>query len=270
MSNKIDNLVEFVNQNNENNEIKRKKGKGFKLFIINILTIVLLLSSGMGIKSYLDRKEDSKEIIDINNSLKEEIIVNEVIENEEEKEEIIHKTDYSALIEKNSDMVAWLTVPGTEIDISVVQTSDNDYYLTHDFNKKWNSMGWAFADYRNNFPNLDSNTIIYGHTYKKTIIFSTLNNVLKNDWLNDKEKQYITFNTLEEDSLWEVFSVYTIKKTSDYLETSIDEDFINMIINRSIKDFDVEVDSNDKILTLSTCYINSNTRLVVHAKKVSM
>ncbi len=268
MGDKIDNLLEFVDTNNKNNEIKRKKSKGFKLFIINILTIILLLSSGMGIKSYLDRKEDSDEIISINKELKEEVVI--IDEKEESKEEVISKTDYSAIFEKNNDMVGWLTVPGTEIDISVVQTSNNDYYLNHDFNKKWNSMGWAFADYRNSFPNLDSNTIIYGHTYNRTIIFSTLSDILKDEWLNDKEKQYITFNTLEENGTWEVFSVYTIPKTSDYLVISTDDEFINMITERSIKDFDVEVSSSDKILTLSTCYKSSNTRLVLHAKKISL
>lgn len=268
MNDKIDNLINFIDENNKNNEIKRKKSKKLKLFIINILTIILLISSGMGIKSYIDLKENTNEVIKINNELKKEIVINEEIETKDEKEEIIHKTDYSSLKEKNSDMVGWLKVLGTEIDISVVQTNDNEYYLTHDFNKKWNSMGWAFADYRNSFPNLDDNTIIYGHTYKRTIIFSTLSDVLKEDWLNDKEMQYITFNTLEEDSLWEVFSVYTIKKTNDYLITNINDEFINMIINRSIKNFNVEVSSTNKILTLSTCYKNSNTRLVVHAKKI--
>ncbi len=272
MNNKIDDLVNFVDLNNKNNEVTRKKSKSFKLFIINILTIVLLLSSGMGIKTYLDQKNDTEDIININKELKNKIVTLEeedkVEEIDEEITEPTTKTDYSQLTKINSDMVGWITVPGTEIDISVVQTSNNDYYLTHDFNKKWNSMGWAFADYRNSFPSLDGNTIIYGHTYKRTIIFSTLKDVLKKEWLNNKDMQYITFNTLEEDLVWEVFSVYTIKKTNDYLVTSIDDDFINMIKERSIKDFNVDVSVDDKIITLSTCYNNSNTRLVVHAKKV--
>lgn len=268
MNDKINDLVNFVDSNNKNNEIVRSKKKNIKLFIINIITIILLISSGMGIKTYLDQKEDSEEIKKINEELKKEVTDNNTQSDIKEEIENNSKEDYSTLVAQNSDMVGWLSVLGTEIDMPVVQTSNNKYYLTHDFNKEWNSMGWAFADYRNTFPELSDNTIIYGHTYKKTTIFSSLNNVLEKKWLNNDNLHFITFNTLEEDATYEIFSVYTIDVTSDYLETDIDDDFINMITKRSIKDFNIDVDRNDKILTLSTCYINSKTRLVVHAKKV--
>ena len=39
-----------------------------------------------------------------------------------------------------------------------------------------------------------------------------------------------------------------------------------MIKKRSINDFNVEVGSSDRILTLSTCYKDDKKRLVVHAK----
>ena len=42
-------------------------------------------------------------------------------------------------------------------------------------------------------------------------------------------------------------------------------EFITKIKNRSIKNFNVEVNSNDKILTLSTCYKDDKHRVVVHA-----
>ena len=42
--------------------------------------------------------------------------------------------------------------------------------------------------------------------------------------------------------------------------------FINMIKERSINNFNIEVTVNDKILTLSTCYKDDSKRLVVHAK----
>ncbi len=277
MNNKIDNLINFVNENNKNNEIVRSKKKSIKLFIINILTIVLLISSGMGMKAYLDQKKDADEVIEVNKKLKEQVIINNTdnstnidtdIDNNKQ-EETTKKEDYSALVKQNSDMIGWLKVFGTEIDMPVVKSTNNEFYLTHDFNKKWNSMGWAFADYRNTFPDLNSNTIIYGHTYKRTTIFSTLKDVLEEEWLNDNSLHYIIFNTLEEDSVWEIFSVYTIKETSDYLITDTNDEFINMIKNRSIKNFEKDVDSSNKIITLSTCYKNSNTRLVVHAKKVS-
>ena len=53
------------------------------------------------------------------------------------------------LKQENSDTVAWLKVENTNIEIPVVQAKDNSYYLTHNFNKKYNVAGWVFADYKN-------------------------------------------------------------------------------------------------------------------------
>ena len=71
---------------------------------------------------------------------------------------------------------------------------------------------------------------------------------------------------------FEIFSIYKIPKTSDYLETDFDNnneflDFIKLIKDRSIHNFNVNINENDKIITLSTCTGN-NSRLVVHGKLI--
>ena len=72
---------------------------------------------------------------------------------------------------------------------------------------------------------------------------------------------------------FKVFSIYTIDETNDYLYISFNEKdkyqkFLDKISKRSIEDFDVNVSSEDKIITLSTCYISEHQRLVVHAKLI--
>lgn len=153
----------------------------------------------------------------------------------------------------------------------IVKGEDNSYYLTHDFDKTYNSMGWAFADYQNTFPRLNTNTIMYGHTYKRTTIFSNLKNVLEYSWLNDEEKQKITFDTERERLIFKVFSVYTVKDTTDYLYINFStkekyQAYLNKSLERSIKNFGIRPTVNDKILTISTCYIDDSQRLVVQAK----
>ena len=69
---------------------------------------------------------------------------------------------------------------------------------------------------------------------------------------------------------WQIFSVYKIEATSDYLQVKFSSDeewnqFVDMIKTRSIKDFGVDVGPNDKIVTLSTCATEKDSRLVVHA-----
>lgn len=181
--------------------------------------------------------------------------------------------DFDKLKKQNPDTVAWLTVPGTEIDTAIVKTDDNVYYLTHNFDKKYNSLGWPFADYNNSFPELNTNTIIYGHTYKRSTSFSTLKDVLEKSWLKNKEKQKITLDTEKERLTFEVFSVYTLEETNDYLYISFKSNdkyqkYLNKSIKRSIKNFNNKPTINNKILTLSTCYQDSNHRLVVQAKLI--
>lgn len=178
--------------------------------------------------------------------------------------------NYQKLLTINSDTVGWLTVKGTKIDYPVVKTSDNSYYLKRNFNREKDYNGWVFMDYRNNAKSLDSNTIIYAHNrYYSGVMFGTLNNVTKNNWRNNPDNLYITFNSMYEQMTWKVFSIYNIEVTSDYLYTNFNtneeyQKFINLIKDRSNLKFDTEVTTQDKILTLSTC-LDNNRRLVVHA-----
>lgn len=270
----FNNLVDFVEENNAKNKVPPKKRKKIIIILANILTIALLVGGGFGIKTLMDQKQDIKDIKTLqqsvlNNSFEVDYegIFNEDIEN---KKLLEYRESFKSLVNQNSDTVGWLKIKNTRIDLPIVQGKTNNYYLNKDFNKKYNSMGWVFADYRNHFDTLDQNTIIYGHTYKDTIMLSSLQYVLRDSWLNNKDNYIIEFNTLKYPHKWEIFSIYTIKETNDYLRTRFVADdfnkFIDKIKKRSIKDFNVEVNENDKILTISTCYIDTNHRLVVHAK----
>ncbi len=169
----------------------------------------------------------------------------------------------------NNDTVGWLTVNNTNINTPVVQSTDNSYYLTHDFNKKYNSYGWIFMDYRNNIYNLSNNTIIYGHN-KNGRLFGSLRYVLNKSWYTNTDNHTITFNTKFKNMKWKIFSIYKIPTSNDYLYANFEDltefnSFINYIKDRSIYDFNVEVKSTDHILTLSTCSNNATQRLVIHA-----
>ena len=69
--------------------------------------------------------------------------------------------NFDDLLEQNDETVAWIQVKGTNINYPVVRASNNDYYLTHSFNKYYNEAGWVFMDYRN--TGNEKNTIIYAH-----------------------------------------------------------------------------------------------------------
>ena len=103
-------------------------------------------------------------------------------------------------------------------------------------------------------------------------MFGSLKNILNNGWLNNKDNYIVKLSTEEENTLWQVFSVYRIPTTNDYLKVVFndDDDFINfgnMLIERSQYDFGTSINGDDRILTLSTCYNNSD-KVVLHAKLI--
>lgn len=269
-NNSFDELLKFIENNNKSNKASDSKKKKKALILVDILAILLLVGGGYGIKYIYDQKEDEKNAKELTEKIKSE-------EKNSDDNNWATRTNKYRNFEKlksdNPDTVAWLIVPGTTIDMPIVKTKDNEYYLDHDYNRKKNQMGWVFADYNATFPELSTNTIIYGHTYRRTTMFSNLKNVLEDKWLNKEKKHIITFDTEKERLKFKVFSVYTIKATNDYLYTSFAnkdgyQTYLNREVKRSIYDFKTEVTTNDKIITLSTCYISDKERLVVHAKLI--
>ena len=262
------------------------KWKNIILILIIITSIITLLISIFNIiKWKIDSNKTNYEITNIQENINVEEIQD--TENTEIIEPIIEvpkenpywdyinmnmiNVDFNGLKRTNPDVVGWLKVNGTNINYPFVQSSDNDYYLTHSFNKSYNGAGWVFLDYRNNGTN-NKNTIIYAHGRSDKTMFGTLKNVLNNGWLNNTNNYVIKISTETENSLWQIFSVYRIPTTSDYLQTNFNDEteyqnFLDMIKVRSSHNFDTNVASTDNILTLSTCYNNSD-KMVVHAKLI--
>ena len=183
------------------------------------------------------------------------------------------EVDFNELLKKNPDTVGWIQVKGTNINYPIVQTTDNSYYLTHAFDGSKNEAGWVFMDYRNDPVNFNQNTILYAHSRLTGSMFGSLKNILESSWYTNKENHIIRLSTPTENTMWQVFSVYTIPKESYYITPSFNSDeaygeFLNTMKSRSEVDFSAEVNTNDKILTLSTCKDNFGNRVVMHAKLI--
>ena len=230
--------------------------------IISIL-IVLLVFGYIFYNNY----RSMQNVLNIQSKINKSIKKNENVENND----IVNNTSnmVNALLSINPKTVGWLKVNNTNINYPIVQANDNDYYLDHNFDEEKDYNGWLFMDYRNNKETLDKNTIIYGHNrYYSKVMFGTLNDLTKKSYYDESENKYIVYNTLYGNYRWEIFSVYKIKTTSDYLKINFKDnefsDFIKMIRDRSSINFTAEVNPDDQILTLSTC-ADDYSRLVVHA-----
>lgn len=206
---------------------------------------------------------------------KEEFQVYELEEHlEEEKQSLIEgENDFTKLLKENPDTVGWIMIPGTEIDYPVVQTDDDSYYLTHDYNKAESGHGSIFMDYRNSANVSDKHTILYGHNMRDGTMFHDLNEYKNLDFLS--KHRYIEYRNLNGIYRWEIFSTYSTNVDFDYLQTEfVSNDvflsFINNLLTHSQFDsYEMDLKEEDRILTLSTCCNDiENGRRVVHARLI--
>ena len=164
-------------------------------------------------------------------------------ENVAESEEVIEESKEKSLYETNIEIAA-------NDDILILQTCSYN------------------NNYRNNKNMSDTNTIMYGHDMRNGSMFGSLRNALK--WSGGEH--YI--EVIIDNKLYKylIFSVYTIDNTDDYLGIVLNDseyaDFINLIKNRSIINYGIDVINEDKIITLSSCYGTSSKKLVVHGKLI--
>ena len=182
--------------------------------------------------------------------------------------------NFNELLSKNPDTVGWIKVDGTKVNYPIVQSTDNDYYLNHAFNKNENIAGWIYADYRDDFTDFGKNTIIYGHNMNNKTMFGSVPSMLNNGYLNKSSNYFIKISTPTSNSNWKVFSIYTIEPEVYYLKTMFInesfETFITNLKNRSVYNFGIDVSADDKILTLSTCDNTGTKRVAVHAKMINI
>ena len=272
------------------NSKKTKYKKWIKLVLLTII-ILLFYTLSTNILNILKWNKDNKNTDDIikkiNNIIENNIIEIEDNENTKNINEPTNNTqndywyyitfplinvNFNELIKINSDTIAWININNTNINYPIVQTTNNEYYLTHSFNKEPNEAGWVFLDYRNTNNLNDKNNIIYAHSRLDKTMFGSLSKVLKNSWYTNKSNHIIRISTPIENTLWQIFSVYTIAEETYYIKTNFKDNneyltFLNTIKSRSKYDFNTILNENDHIITLSTCYSDTK-RTVVHAKLI--
>ena len=180
-----------------------------------------------------------------------------------------------AMQQKNKDTIGWIYIDDTTVNDVVVKVNyndDNKYYLRRNANGENDNDGCYYADFRctsGNRSTISKNTVIYGHNLGRA------ENALLTDYQNHangpkfaqllkyqdedfaKTHPYIYYSTIEEDMVWQVFAVFYTDIKFDYINPNPADATFNSLIKKaqdlSFYDYDVEVTSNDKILTLSTC-----------------
>ena len=167
--------------------------------------------------------------------------------------------DLSAYLAQNPDFVAWLRIPGTNVDYPVVQTDNPDYYLNHTFSGKSSVVGTLFSLAGADYAAPGRNIAIYGHHLRSSgeKMFTSLMRYKDADFYAGHET--VLLDTLYESGAYRVFAVLNFHSgewdasQADFESDAAFLDFIQYAKRNSLYDTGVTVDAEDSILTLITC-----------------
>lgn len=239
---------------------KKRESKVLWLLILLILIAVFLYSSYQvynWVKSNAELKTIEKEIF------------SEVVTEETAEDGVTTKVsiNFEELKNINSDVVAWISIDNTTINYPITQTNNNDFYLSHDINKKYNSCGNLFLDCNTKNDFSEGNNVIYGHNLRAGGMFADLKKICAGDFGNEV---YVKIYTPESEYTYQVIASY-LSEQDLYLakrnfKNNEKQEYVNKAIQRSNIKFKAVDDITTNMITLITC--RGQQRTVVNALRI--
>ena len=235
-----------------------------KIKILFIIILIITLSL-IGIEVYKRNKKDDN--ILIQNIANDDSKVEENIKTE-------RMTKLEELQKENSDIVAWIEIEGTNINYPVLQTTDNSYYMTHNYKKEKSKDGSLFLDKDYNWELPSTNFLIYGHNnIGSTEMFVRLLDYQDESFYKQHPKVRLTTN--KEDAEYEIIAVFKsrvyYKSETDvfryyyFINAENEQEFNEFVQNSkkaSLYNIEATAEYGDQLLTLSTCSYHTEDRKI--------
>lgn len=256
------------------NRKRRKKGSSIGSTIVLIIALGVFCYSGLQLfhifASYKKGDDEYKEI----RNLVIKVEKQESKKGKEKKKPDKYIIDFEKLREINPDVVAWIRFEEPSvINYPVVHSHDNKEYLTRLFGEGKNTYGTLFVDKNNDGGFGDKNTFIYGHRMKSGSMFGKLEKYMDESFYK-KHPYFYIYTPDGKESKYQIFSAGVVTDTSESYNKVYESDeeylkYIEHIKSMSYYETGVEVTADSKIVSLSTCTVESNeNRFLVHAVKV--
>lgn len=235
-----------------------------KIKILFIIILIIALSVLL-VEIYKRNKKDNNALI-------------QNIANDSSKAEANIKTERMTKLEElqkeNSDIVAWIQIEDSKINYPVLQGQDNEYYMTHDYNKEYSKDGSLFLDKDYDWNKPSTNLLIYGHNnIGSTEMFADLINYKEEEYYNNHKT--IRFTTNKEDAEYEIISVFLsrvyYKSEKDvfryyyFIDAENEQEFneyVNNAKQASLYNIETTAQYGDQLLTLSTCSYHTEDRKI--------
>ncbi|MEE0929388.1 MAG: class B sortase [Acutalibacteraceae bacterium] len=176
--------------------------------------------------------------------------------------------NFTELWKINTDLYAWIKIPNTRINYPIAQYPGDDdaYYLTHNMYKESAFAGCIYTEKLNNKDFSDPNTILYGHNMLNGSMFRELHNFRDETFFN--ENQYIYIYLPDRTLTYQIFSAYEyddrhILYSFDFTDKKVFQEYLDYAQNPTSSMMynkrDLNITTDDKIITLSTCLGNIET-----------
>ena len=178
--------------------------------------------------------------------------------------------NFKKLLLINPDIVAWICIPGTEINFPIVKGKDNNHYLNYTFSGQKHYVGSIFMDYRNSSNFSDLNTIIYGHHISNGRMFSDIKKFNNKDFFQNHPFLFIYTPTKTYEC--SIYSIHIKEYSSEMFDIQFNssnefETYINQTIDNSNFNRNITINRDNKLVTLTTCVSgkNKDLRYLLHA-----
>ena len=221
--------------------------------LITLLTVSLIPFINLFFK-----EQEKKEI---ENNVKE--VVQEKESKKEGKKQESSTLSFAELKQMNSDLVAIMYIPNTDIYLPIVQTANNEYYLKHNFYKNYDEQGSIYMDAKASADFGSKNTFIYGHSVLGTGGMFTF---LKNYMSASYYQQHPIIKIMTEEKLYDahIVSAYKDVDTSASYQTNITDDvsytsYIDVIAGKSNYVTIVQATTDKNMVTFYTCSLDGIT-----------
>jgi sortase, srtB family len=232
-----------------------KNKSPMKKIIASLVAVAIVALGGLSLyKTFLAPTDQASETKVAQTTQKTDTI------SAEEKEYL--KNKFSGLLNTNSDTIAYVYAPGTELDEPVVQTTDNSTYLDKRFDGGHEPyMGTVFMDTDNKKDFSDRLTWLFGHARGSKVgdhrMFNDVNYYSRQDYFDDHP--YVVIETPERKYYYEAVAMIIVPEETAFYRTSFDDDkdfqtqLTTIYETAEVKKPNVKVSAKDKYLVLSTC-----------------
>lgn len=240
----------------------------FRRIILIAAIIVFCYSAFMLFQIFFEYKKGN----DIYDTVEKQVLDTDTstsVTVDDEDIEIPFVYNHDELLSINSEGIGYLYIPSIDLRLPMVQSTDNDYYLSHTFNKSSNKNGCLFEDYRITGGLSATNVIIYGHNMRNGSMFGKLSHYNDESFYYSEGNDMFYIYTENKIMQYRIFSAYISEPVSDtytfnFSTASALQDYAKSMKSLSIYDTGVSVDNVAQVVTLSTCTSDGSKRFIVH------